>query len=74
MTSNPCQLLSRLLISVIACALNYRQVAGFVKEASHACPRRVFSEYNYLITFQAGVYGRRRKVQLAVGRDKTSLY
>ncbi len=31
MTSNPCQLLSRLLISVFACALNYRQVSGFVK-------------------------------------------
>ena len=31
MTSNPCQLLIRLLFSVIACALNYRQVAGFVK-------------------------------------------
>jgi hypothetical protein len=31
MASHPWQKHSRLLFSVIACALNYRQVAGFVK-------------------------------------------
>ena len=31
MTPNPCQTSGHLLFSVIACALNYRQVASFVK-------------------------------------------
>jgi hypothetical protein len=46
MAPNPCQQLTRVLFSVIACAPNYPQAAQFVKRIGVACARKCCQSFS----------------------------